>query len=70
MMDYIDNKFTSISNKQEISLNQLEMSVTASQTELMNNFLSQSNVQSLNNSSSNNITNEDDYETFIGGFKT
>ena len=69
MMDYIDNKFTSISNKQEISLNQLEMSVTASQTELMNNFLSQSNVQSLNNSS-NNITNEDDYETFIGGFKT
>ena len=70
MMDYIDNKFTSISNKQEISLNQLEMSVTASQTELMNNFLSQSNAQSLNNSSNNNINDEDDYETFIGGFKT
>ena len=70
MMDYIDNKFTSISNKQEISLNQLEMSVTASQTELMNNFLSQSNAQSLNNSSNNNINTEDDYETFIGGFKT
>ena len=66
-MEYIDNKFTAICNKQEISLNQLEMSVTESQTELMKNFLSQSNTNTLNNS--DNTTNEDDYETFIGGFK-
>ena len=67
MMDYIDNKFTAISNKQEISLNQLEMSVTESQSELMKKFLLQSSNSQLNNDKA--ADNEDDYETFIGGFK-
>ena len=68
MMDYIDNKFTAISNKQEISLNQLEMSVTESQSELMKKFLLQSSNSQLNNNDKA-ADNEDDYETFIGGFK-
>lgn len=68
MMDYIDNKFTAISNKQEISLNQLEMSVTESQSELMKKFLLQSSNSQLNNNKTTD-NNDDDYETFIGGFK-
>ena len=44
------------------------MSVTESQSELMKKFLLQSSNSQLNNNDKA-ADNEDDYETFIGGFK-
>lgn len=65
MMNYIDDKFIAISNKHEINLNQLEMNIKESQADLMKKFLLQSETAVTNE----NI-NDDDDETFIGGFKT
>lgn len=68
MTKYLDSKFAAISNKNEITLGQLESSIKKEQEELMKKFLLESSDSNIKNVSDTENNSDEDDESFIDGF--
>jgi hypothetical protein len=66
----LDSKFKSTSNKYELSLNQLQQNIQATQKELMEAFSlnNQNNLNIATNIHQNNSSNNDDDDFSFGAF--